>query len=133
MKALFIKIVHSYSPRLVFGLLAIILVTTGLAVSCVSCCGTRYEFFAPLTVENRTGQTISVFVTIVDMDDPNTFNIGNVAANKTRKFDDSKILLVAYDKYLIEAKSDAGDTIFSKTFTLAELQESKWKITVSSS
>jgi len=132
MKALFIM-TNRHSLHWVLVLLAIILLTTGFAMSCAGCCITRYELFAPLTVENRTGQTISVFVTIVDMDDPNTFNIGNVAANKTRKFDDSKILLVDYDKYLIEAKSDAGDTIFSKTFTLDELQESNWKITVSSS
>ena len=99
----------------------------------IGCCSTRYEYFIPLAVENRTGQTISVFVTIVDMDDPNTFNIGNIAANKTRKFDDSRIAPAFFDKYLIEAKSDDGDTIFSKTFTTDELQESKWKITVSSS
>jgi hypothetical protein len=127
------KMPNRYSICLVLTLLALILAITGLAVICGSSCSTRYEFFVPLTVENHTGQTISVFVTIVDMDNPNTFNIGSVAANKTKKFDDSKIVPEAFDKYLIEAKSDAGDTIFSKTFTTDELQESKWKITMSSS
>ena len=73
----------------------------------------------PLQIENRTDMVLTIFVEGV--------NDGQVEPNKSIKIKD----VGAISSYLlIEARNSEGEVIFSKKFSIPELNDADWKVVI---
>jgi hypothetical protein len=114
---------------LAFNIVAfLILAAMGSQFSCS--CQEEYEFVAPLTVSNRTSEPVDIYVKPVDETETEFAYVGQVPAKKTVKFLNSRILRHDLRDVLIEARLEDGTVIFSKIFTVDELEALKLKITI---
>lgn len=79
-----------------------------------------------------TSQTLSIYVaeTYSDHIDPDRvrYHRGDVKPGEELKYDENGW----FNTYLIEAKDNNGNTIYSKEFTAKELDNMKWTITIKS-
>jgi hypothetical protein len=94
------------------------------------CNPVMYEYMHDLTVENKTNQTIQIYVKPADStDDP--IYIGEVRSMKTKKFYKSDIVPLRYKEHLIKVRDSIDDKLISsKVYTNDELIALDWKITV---
>ena len=82
-----------------------------------------------ICVDNRTDQTLSIFITeLYEYDVPPR----KVVRFGTMEISDPD-LPWALDKYLIEAKTKQGEVVYSEEFTWQELDDMDWTIVISSS
>lgn len=73
----------------------------------------------PTVIENKTNQNLSIFL--------NDEHIGDVAPGRQIR---NKTLLFGYAKYVVQAKNDRGEIVYSKVFTYEEMKQIKWKVVV---
>jgi len=92
-------------------------------------CRHESEFIVPLTINNRTNDTIYVYIKAIETE-ANLSYIGEVGAKRTEKIRDSHIWWSDLSDHLIEARSDIGEVIFSKVFSANELESLEFKIKI---
>jgi hypothetical protein len=77
------------------------------------------EPFAPIRIQNKTRQLLSIFI--------NDTQIGDVQPGAEVR---NKILLLSAGKYNIEAKDIQGNVVYSKQFTYEEMKKINWKVVI---
>jgi hypothetical protein len=93
-------------------------------------CAGQSEYIAPLTIRNQTTQTIKVYVKGVD-DQYDPILIGIVAAKKTVRFKDTHVSTMIYSaRYLITAKYETEEVVFSQIYSIDELYKLHWEVTI---
>jgi hypothetical protein len=114
----------------------ILLLTSSLLIACLSLLvfpPACVEKIHPLTIENQTSTTLHIYVSAVYRGDNSidrVYHVGDVLAVQTTTIRDSAIVPnVGYD-YLIEAKNDNDDVLFSRLYTIDELEDLDWKIVI---
>jgi hypothetical protein len=96
---------------------------TIVLVSLFLICCSSYDMFVELTIENKTSQTIRIYINEYDNGSPtfqSPYYIGSVSAKSTKIIKKSRILPV-FDSYLIQATTKSGNIIFTKYYTWEEL------------
>ena len=104
------------TPTLMLFVVALLLVTG---------CGWGDAIYT-VRVLNQTEQDVTIFVTVHPAG--HTTRIGSVEPGKEITFKG-----IYYDKYLYEAKNAQGEVIYSKEFTIDEMQEMEWKVVITPS
>jgi len=73
---------------------------------------------APIRIENRTDQSLTIFI--------NDIYVGDVAPGVEIK----NKRVTFYGEFLIEARDAQGETIHSEKFTYEELKRIDWKVVI---
>jgi hypothetical protein len=82
-----------------------------------------------LYINNKTDQTLSIYITGVYQNDVPP---GVETRTGTMQIPPEPDLQPVRDKYLIEAKTKAGELVYSKEFTWNELNDLDWKVVIPS-
>jgi hypothetical protein len=88
----------------------------GTVVILVEGCGERN---LPLKIENRTDMTLTIYVQEQEA--------GTVKPNSSVNI---KGIPGTLTNYLIEAKKNTGEVIYSNKFSASELQDAGWKVII---
>lgn len=114
----------------------IFLLTGSLIIACISLLvfpQACIEKTHPLTIENRTGQTLQIYVGLEGIGDYTVerfFYSGDVPAYETVTIRDSGIAPSVYRHFLIEARTDTGAVLFSQWYSRAELGEMDYTVAI---
>jgi hypothetical protein len=94
--------------------MALVLLLGILLIVVVAC-----EPHIPIKIENRTNTVITVYV--------REHEKGNVQPNQIVEIKDVPGI---YSYYLIEAKNNKGDVIYSRNYSASELHDADWKVII---
>jgi hypothetical protein len=95
------------------------LILMGIMLILVGACGERN---LPLKVDNRTDMTLTIFV--------QEHEVGTVKPNSIVSI---KGIPGTLTYYLIEAKNSKGELVYSKMFSVSELHDANWNVTLTPS
>jgi len=96
--------------------LVLVLMLVSILAAFVSCWG---ELSVPLQIENRTDMVLTIYVQGV--------NDGQVEPNENIKI---KSVPGTLSYYLIEAKNSKEETVYSRNFSITELNDADWKVVI---
>jgi hypothetical protein len=112
---------------LISSLLVVCLSLTAFSPACIA------ENIHPLTIENQTSQTLQIYVGLEGTEYYTVeryFHSGDVPANQTTTLRNSGIVPTVYNHFLIQARTDTDDVLFSEWYTEDELKDLDWTVVI---
>lgn len=107
--------------RYLLPILYFLLVLTMLLPSTVAC-----EPRAPIQVENKTDQTLAIFVRFGTVD--KSYHLGDVTPGAEISNKNAPIMIS--NVYYIEAKNHQGELVYTREFSYDELKAADWKVVI---
>ena len=108
-------------------LMVLVLILATLLVAAVSC-----EPSPPFQVKNKTDQTLYIFFAVSYLDYVEA-DAERVLEGEVKPGEVLSPTTLPFPRYLIEARDEKGNVVYSREFSCEELESINWKATISKS